>query len=793
MHANDPHDYNPDDHDDESDSDRPSAGGSDPVRPGRTAPGGGWVPDLDWVRKDIESRRRPGPRPVPDPATGDPPGGPPEVSGHRAGVTGPPPEMTGQPANTGGLFAGWVPELPADARAAEPAAVPVDPAPLPVPGLVETARDATRSPVLPAWARSRVALRAMLGWLAGYYGHRAAFHAVRLPVYAGRVAWRAPRGAARLLGGVGRWATDAESAPARAVAIRREDPDMYLKLARQRDGRVRARTLLTVLGALTAVAALVLLAVAAPGWWRTLTLLGAVVGCGLAGGPADRPLIGPAVVPFRVTRLTGDVVTRALESLGIAEINKSRRDGGGITFPAPITRDGPGWRADVDLPYGVTVSDILERRERLASGLRRPVGCVWPEPAADAHAGRLVLWVGDRDMSSVPPPEWPLARTGMTDLFGPVPFGTDPRGRTVFLTLPENNVLVGSLPGAGKTGAVKVLTLAAGLDPTCELWGFNLKGTADLDFAGKFARRYATGMDDATMEIVRDALRDLRAELLRRAETMRRLPRDLCPDAKITRALANRRGLGLHPLVAVIDECQNLFSHPTFGKEAGELATEIIKLGRALGIILILATQRPDAASLPTGVSANVSIRFCLRVMGQTENDMILGTSMYKNGIRATTLRPADKGMGYLVGAADEPLIVRGAYLDGPAAEKIADRARAARIAAGTLAGYAAGASTTSVDVHPGGPSVLDDVVSVLGVSERRVWSETVVARLAELRPDVYGGWGPEQLAVVLAPYGVDTDQIARRVEGKTVNRRGINRQDVVDAVAERNRKRGDS
>ena len=47
-----------------------------------------------------------------------------------------------------------------------------------------------------------------------------------------------------------------------------------------------------------------------------------------------------------------------------------------------------------------------------------------------------------------------------------------------------------------------------------------------------------------------------------------------------------------------------------------------LKWAWALGTILLLATQRPDKDSLPTGISANVGIRFCLRVMGQTENDM---------------------------------------------------------------------------------------------------------------------------------------------------------------------------
>jgi DNA segregation ATPase FtsK/SpoIIIE, S-DNA-T family len=69
--------------------------------------------------------------------------------------------------------------------------------------------------------------------------------------------------------------------------------------------------------------------------------------------------------------------------------------------------------------------------------------------------------------------------------------------------------------------------------------------------------------------------------------------------------------------------------------------------------MLLLATQRPDARSLPTGVSANVGTRFCLRVMGQLENDMILGTSAYKNGVRATMFTARDKGVGYLVGGPD--------------------------------------------------------------------------------------------------------------------------------------------
>ena len=69
---------------------------------------------------------------------------------------------------------------------------------------------------------------------------------------------------------------------------------------------------------------------------------------------------------------------------------------------------------------------VIDRREQLASGLRRPLGAVWPEPVTSEHAGRLELWVGRADISKAKPPPWPLAaRPAQADVFEPLPFGTD--------------------------------------------------------------------------------------------------------------------------------------------------------------------------------------------------------------------------------------------------------------------------------------------------------------------------------------------------------------------------------
>ncbi|GAA2810095.1 FtsK/SpoIIIE domain-containing protein [Kitasatospora paracochleata] len=651
-----------------------------------------------------------------------------------------------------------------------------------------TARAAKKRPIIPAWAKSKAELHDAATWLGAHVAHTTGYHAVRAPLYAAKLLVRAPRGTARLVGGTWRWATDAEGRPVRASAVRREDVQDYVILSKRRDARVRARGAILLLASVLGIAFTAVLLVATPGWTPLAVATALAMALGVAGGQADQPLIERAVVATKVQRLNSDMVVRALGALGNAEINKALAKGGsGITFPAPITRDGPGWRADVDLPYGVTAVDIIERRDRLASGLRRPMGCVWPEPVHDQHAGRLMLWVGDQDMSQTKPPAWPLAKAGTTSLFKALPFGTDQRGRTVEMTLMFANVLIGAMPRFGKTFALRVLMLAAALDPTAELHVWELKGTGDLEDAEKVAADYGSGPDDETIQGAVGSLRYVHKELERRSKVIRSLPKERRPENKVTPELAADRKLGLHPLVLIIDECQELFSHSEFGKEAGELAEAVIKRGPAMGVILMLATQRPDVKSLPGGVSANVGIRFCLRVMGQTENDMVLGTSAYKNGLRATTFTANDKGIGYLVGAATDPQIVRSFYIDGPAAGKIMDRARAARIAAGTLTGIAAGELPEREKSTTG---LLDDLLSIWPAGETKVWSETLVAALAALDADQYGGWEAEQLSSALKPHGVNAGQVGRRIDGKFVNKRGFDRADIENAVTQRDDKR---
>lgn len=659
-------------------------------------------------------------------------------------------------------------------------------------------RGAQRRPIVPGWLKSKTEFVGNLWWAAGLSAHTVAYHGIRAPKYALKLAVRAPRGFGRVVGGFTGWVTDWEGEPVRQSVIRAaaSDPDeaeAYLKLSRQRDRRVRWRGIVAA-GVLFAVLLTTGAFLLAPEWSRWVLLALGVAVCGVIGRPVGKPLLDTAVVASSVSPLTSDEVILALASLNIGGINRalSKGDNGKRWFPAPITREnGTGWRADVELPRGVTASSVVEKREELAAALTRPLGCVWPEANAEVHPGRLILFVSDKDLARSTPIPWPLAKAGRVNLFRPFPFGTDPRGRKVTLTLMFASMIIGSIPRMGKTFLLRLVMLAAALDVRARLYGFDLKGTGDLAPLEPVCHRYRAGEEDEDIEYAVAAMREIHAELRRRTKVIRELPRDICPESKVTDELADRKSLGLFPIVIGVDECQKWFEHATHGAELEEICTDLIKRGPAVGICLVLATQRPDAKSLPPGISANAVLRFCLKVMGWRENNMVLGDGMYAAGFNATMFGRRDRGIGYLAGEGDDPTITKFAYVDLPGSDVIVARARTMREKAGNITGHAAGHTVDTAAVRK--DTLLEDIVAVMRDDEPKLWSEIILDRLSELRPDACGQMTRDQLTAALKPHGVAPGQVwgTDPDTGKGANRRGIERQHILDAITRRDRNQG--
>lgn len=643
-------------------------------------------------------------------------------------------------------------------------AVPVDrPAP-PADGWMaeRRARLDSAPAVIPRWLRDRTEFVDSASFVARYYSHVAAFHTVRTPVYTGRLWIRAPRGAGRLTVKWGRWVADAEARPVVTTAAASGDPAAWMQMAKVQTDRTNLRRRQSMVVGVPVAVLLYLAAFNLPPEALALVAAGILSLLGAAGRDSDRPIVHRYVAVRLQRRLDAAEVEMALEAIGVK---------GAIRFTAPIQTDGPGWRAEVDLPPGALADKVLEERAKLAGAMRRPLSTVWPETDPDAHPGRLVLWVARQDPAKAKRRLWPLLTGGQADLFKPIPFGFDPRGRLVSLPLMYTNMLIGGVMGSGKTSAVLAIALAGALDPTAELWIYEMKGSGDLDGVQPVCHRYVSGDDDEHCKEALDALKALERELKRRKQLVSDLPVSEVPNGrKVYPHLAARRHLGLHPLLAIFDEAHTLFEHDIYGDEAAAVAARLIRKARAYGIILVFTTQRPDASSIPKGISDNAIVRFCLAVTGHVANDLVLGTSMYKRGIRATMFDPQkDAGTGWLARSALNAEIARAAFITQQESFDVGKRALALRIAAGTLSGQAAGELIAAVD----DTTIVDHLCAVWPAGELTMHSHVLVEALAQLRADLYGAWldGDQaarstMLATALKPHGVSTRQIHRRGDG---------------------------
>jgi DNA segregation ATPase FtsK/SpoIIIE, S-DNA-T family len=228
-----------------------------------------------------------------------------------------------------------------------------------------------------------------------------------------------------------------------------------------------------------------------------------------------------------------------------------------------------------------------------------------------------------------------------------------------------------------------------------------------------------------------------------------------------------------------------------YGKEAAKLALDVIRLGRAFGVILIQATQRPDADSLPKGISANAGIRIALRIMDDYANNAILGAGMYAAGVRATDFTTKDKGVAWLVGIGDEPVVAKSYNITAGMAEKIGERARRLREEHDRLTGAAAGLVVAAREERAAGHDLLADIRRMMAEQGAGwMWTQHAAAALAVADRSAYEGLTAEILGKMLGARGVRTGQINRADphDGTRRNWQGFELTQIVEAMEDRTR-----
>ena len=367
-----------------------------------------------------------------------------------------------------------------------------------------------------------------------------------------------------------------------------------------------------------------------------------------SGTPPDWA-VSPAKREEASVIVTPGGITQALAHLGIAKLDKALKDGWVVEFATPPVRvNNKGYQAVFSLPLGVTPNMIADKRAVLARNLFRDQIEVWPT-AAEKPVTYVDLWVADSGSGRKPAPAYPLLDSGTVDVFKGVPFGVSQRGDLIAPPLFEANLVFGGLPGQGKSNAVRVVMLGAALDPLAELRVFVFAGNGDFDVYRPRLAQYERGTSVEVVEAALAALHELYEEVGRRESRLAELG-----VKKATRALAEKHP-DLRPIVAGFSECHELFGNAEFGKEAGEVAVNVVKRGRKTGVILAFDTQSSRAAAIPPALVEQVAINVCFYVKTWRNNDGFLGDGSFQAGVRATELRfNVDRGTAVTTGTTEE-------------------------------------------------------------------------------------------------------------------------------------------
>lgn len=629
-----------------------------------------------------------------------------------------------------------------------------------------------RRPIIPGWMRTQVARRAFARQTLRLVGYSVALHLSRSWLYAGKAAVYAPWGVLRLAGRQLRWMWHPELSALQSAAADRKDTDRGPMIARQVAEARKARAFMLLGEVVGVLITLVLLWLLAPRWAMWLLSAAAVVVFARFGRPIDKPIIQHVTLGRKFTQLTAVMVRDALVALRLTGLKSA----GDISFPPPgVHRDGPGWLARFELPGGLVAADVMDKRERLAGALRLPTDQVWLEVGPD-HAAQVDLWVGYQRAADMGAPHWALAdKNAVTSIFDPQPFAVDARLRPIDIVLFERNILLGGQPGSGKSFGARTFATIAGLDPTCEMKIAEFKGVGDFLDMADMCTDYACGVDEEAFDIGEALVDWLLAECERRGARIKkmRMSGEL-PDGKVTPEIASKPGSGLHPLFVLLDEFHELL---LARKDVAAKVERILRRARALCIFMVLATQLPDANTVPTGITKQVSVRGCFSVSDWQANDQILGTGSYKRGHSAIMFRPGfDAGWAVTQGLERPGQTVRTYFPTPEERAAIVERMRVLR------GGSVVGQRTERIKAR----NMLADVRQCMRDGEAGISWDTLAERLAILVPEVYEGITGDMVRESLKRYDITTQPVKERVDGEWRSLKGLRRTALEEAVAAR-------
>lgn len=235
-------------------------------------------------------------------------------------------------------------------------------------------------------------------------------------------------------------------------------------------------------------------------------------------------------------------------------------------------------------------------------------------------------------------------------MFDRVFLGVDEDGRRVEIELVYRNLLIGGEPGGGKSVALNNIVAHAALSPDCRLWLFDGK-QVELGLWSDVAEVFVGNDIGDCLDRLRELQRVMDGRYARlRSERRRKVVRTDPVDV----------------IVAVFDELA--YYSATVGRkqeqeEFSRLLRDVVARGRAAGVIVVAATQRPSVDIIPTSLRDLFGYRLAFRCTTEISSDIILGHGWAKAGYDASKIAPEDLGVGWLRAEGGVPIRMKSALL----------------------------------------------------------------------------------------------------------------------------------
>jgi hypothetical protein len=322
-------------------------------------------------------------------------------------------------------------------------------------------------------------------------------------------------------------------------------------------------------------------------------------------------------------------------------------------------------------PYGERVhlrcrpgqwAELLEVRvDALAAALK--AGGVRVDKDLD-RTDLVTLDVVRRDpLGSGPDIPWVDLDAGALSLWDPIHVGRSEVGDDVRVSFVERSLILGGIPGSGKSNFLRLVAAHAAKSPDAELV---LIDPNKIQFGPWRDRALAYATDDQDDALA--VLAMVKAEIGRRLDLLLNLPG--CPE-KVTRQISQDHGLPLW--LFMIDELAyhtSVAAHPEKRARFSADLRDIVARCRAAGIVPVAATQRPTDKVVPRDLSELFALRLCFSVQSPSSSDVVLGDGWARRGFDASKIPLESRGVGFLLAEGQRPQKVKAARI---APEAVAD------------------------------------------------------------------------------------------------------------------------